>query len=146
MRNALGKASEVGKMNPEAVVIAADTLVVLDDTVMGKPRDLDEAVVMLKALSGRTHQVITGVAVIRGSDRRVDFQISDVTFRTLGDAEIESYVRAREPLDKAGAYGIQEIKDTFLADLDGDYDNVMGLPTGMVAGMVDDIIMSISGQ
>ncbi len=142
MDNALRKALEVGTRYPDATVIAADTVVVLDGIVMGKPRDMEDAARMLRLLSGRTHQVFTGVAVVQGASRITDFQVSDVTFRNLDAEEIQAYVNEMRPLDKAGAYGIQEIAETFLAELDGDFNNVMGLPTDLLAEMMDVMNMS----
>ena len=111
-----------------AVVVAADTVVVLEDRVLGKPRSADEAREMLRSLSGRPHQVMTGMTVLRSGRAQTDTVVTDVHFRPLEAAEIEAYVASGEPMDKAGAYGIQGLASVFVDRLDGDYYNVMGLP------------------
>ena len=114
-----------------AIVIGADTIVVLDQRTLGKPNDPDDAVQMLKLLSARTHTVYTGVALIDARTRReIHFAVhTDVTFRALEDDEIERYVASGSPLDKAGSYGIQEdFGAVFVSRIDGDYYNVVGLP------------------
>jgi len=110
------------------VVIAADTIVVLDGRVLGKPADAFQAQAMLTALSGRDHQVMTGVTVLRGQTCLTHTEITDIHFRPLSRKEIESYVATGEPMDKAGAYGIQGGAALFAEKLQGDYYNVMGLP------------------
>ena len=110
------------------VVIAADTIVVLDGRVLGKPADAAQAQAMLTALSGRDHQVMTGVTVLRGQTCLTHTEITDIHFRPLSRKEIESYVATGEPMDKAGAYGIQGGAALFAEKLQGDYYNVMGLP------------------
>lgn len=112
----------------DRVVIAADTIVVRDDVVLGKPSDAAEAAVMLRSLAGRSHAVITGFAVLRGGDRVVDAITTEVHFRDLDDAQIERYVSTGEPLDKAGAYGIQGIGALLVRSIEGSYTNVVGLP------------------
>lgn len=144
MDNAMEKALAVSNMHPDAIVIGADTIVVLGDVIMGKPKSIEEAIDMLTALSGRTHQVITGVALVRGETQLKDFEISDVTFKDLDKATIEKYVEKRKPLDKAGAYGIQEVMDSFVESLEGGFNNVVGLPTDLVEEMIDITNMSIS--
>ena len=110
------------------IIIAADTIVVVDGKVLGKPQSPDHARQMLKSLSGRDHQVMTGIAVRRGSQCAVCTEVTDVTFRPLTDAEIDAYIATGEPMDKAGAYGIQGGAALFCEKLHGDYYNVMGLP------------------
>ncbi len=144
MDNAMEKALAVSKRHPDAQVIGADTVVVLGDVIMGKPKSKEEAIDMLTTLSGRTHQVITGVALVRGETQLKDFEISDVTFKDLDKATIEKYVEERKPLDKAGAYGIQEVMDSFVESLEGGFNNVVGLPTDLVEKMIDITNMSIS--
>lgn len=116
--------------HPEpAIFIGADTIVVLDGNILGKPDDPGEAVTMLSALSGRTHQVFTGVAVIHSDDRELqDHVITKVRMRPLGSDDIAWYVASGEPLDKAGAYGIQGLGARFIEHLEGCYYNVVGLP------------------
>jgi septum formation protein len=116
-------------MRSDDLIITADTIVICDGEVMGKPRDVADAHRMLRRLSGRTHQVITGVCLMTvGKERRFTVT-TDVTFKTLTDEEIDYYVDTYRPLDKAGAYGIQEwIGYIGVTGLQGSYFNVMGLP------------------
>ena len=110
------------------VVIAADTIVVCNGQILGKPRDAADASRMLHLLSGRDHQVMTGMTVLRGEDSRTVTEITDIHFRDLCDREIEAYIRTGEPMDKAGSYGIQGGAALFAERMAGDYYNVMGLP------------------
>lgn len=110
------------------VVIAADTIVVCDGRTLGKPKDAADAVRMLKMLSGRAHQVMTGLTILRDDVCTTVTEVTDIRFRVLTDAEIERYVATGEPMDKAGAYGIQGGAAVFAPRLEGDYYNVMGLP------------------
>jgi len=112
----------------EAVVIGSDTIVVVDGDVLGKPRDEAEAATMLRRLSGRTHTVITAIAVAWRGQLESGVEEVEVTFHALSDAEIDAYIATREPMDKAGAYGIQGYGATTIARVDGDYFAVMGLP------------------
>ncbi len=112
----------------EDVVIAADTIVVLGGHILGKPRDQAHAAEMLTALSGQDHQVMTGVTVRRGSRLLTHTEITDIHFRPLSQEEIRAYVATGEPMDKAGAYGIQGGAALFADKMHGDYYNVMGLP------------------
>ena len=114
--------------NPEDVIIAADTIVVLEGNVLGKPTDRDDAIRMLTALSGRDHQVMTGVTVVRGSRILTHTEVTDIHFRPLSQGEILRYVDTGEPMDKAGSYGIQGGAALFAEKMHGDYYNVMGLP------------------
>ena len=120
--------AEAISRTPEDIVIAADTIVVLDGKILGKPRDEADALGMLQSLSGRTHQVMTGFTVCRG-DRFVSHtEITDVTFRTLSEKDIAAYLATGDYRDKAGAYGIQNGAALFVEKLCGDYFNVVGLP------------------
>ena len=110
------------------IVIAADTIVVCEGRVLGKPHSREEAVSMLRLLSGRDHQVMTGCTVVRGDARETFTVVTDLHFRPLSDAEIARYVDSGEPMDKAGAYGIQGGAALFCEKIVGDYYNVMGLP------------------
>ena len=114
--------------DPEDVVIAADTIVVCDNRSLGKPKSREEAISMLTLLSGRDHQVMTGCTLVKGRDIRSFTEITDLHFRRLSSREIESYVNSGEPMDKAGAYGIQGGAALFCERLSGDYYNVVGLP------------------
>ncbi len=113
---------------PDDLILAADTVVALDGRVLGKPRDEADACAMLSALSGRTHTVYTGVTLRKGALTQQFYERSEVTFRFLRDEEIRAYVRSGEPMDKAGAYGIQDLGALLVSSLHGDFYNVMGLP------------------
>ncbi len=121
-----GAAAE--KAEPEALIIAADTVVALDGAVLGKPGDEEEAFAMLSALSGREHHVYTGLTVWQGERRVTQHEETAVVFRTLGSEEIRGYIATGEPMDKAGAYGIQGVGALLVRGIQGDYCNVMGLP------------------
>jgi septum formation protein len=126
-RLACGKAAVVAARHPTALTIGADTVVVLDGDVLGKPRDEWEARRMLARLSGRTHTVYTAVAASRDGRSESGVEKVEVTFRKLSEAEIAAYVATGEPMDKAGAYGIQGYGATIVERIDGDYFAVMGL-------------------
>ena len=129
-------AAQVG---PDAVVIAADTVVALDGVVLGKPADKEEAFRMLSLLSGNRHQVYTGLTVLRGEQVFSQWEETAVTFRPLTAEEIEAYIATGEPMDKAGAYGIQGYGALFIEGISGDYYNVMGLPVcrlGQILGQL----------
>ena len=112
----------------EGLIIAADTVVALDGAVLGKPADELAAFKMLSTLSGVRHQVYTGLTVLRGGEEHTEYEVTDVSFRELTQGEIEDYIRTGEPMDKAGAYGIQGYGALFISGIQGDYYNVMGLP------------------
>ncbi|GIV55724.1 MAG: Maf-like protein [Candidatus Kapaibacterium sp.] len=134
---AFRKASVVQRHYPEAIIIGADTTVVLDGKVLNKPCDAEHARAMLGALSGRTHTVITGVAVLWRSLRFVDSRSTRVTFRSLSDEEIETYVATGAPLDKAGGYGIQDdCGAVFVESIEGCYYTVVGLPVELLYRML----------
>ena len=128
--NAALKADWIAARHPDAIVLGADTTVCVDGVVLNKPRDLDHAREMLHQLSGRTHQVYTGLAVRRGRDGlRIDEIVrSDVVFKPLDQATIDLYLSRVNPLDKAGAYAIQEQADLIVAERRGDLTNIIGLP------------------
>ncbi len=123
---------------PDSVIIGADTVVTLDSEVLGKPANEDDAVRMLKNLSGREHRVYTGVSLVRGEHTVCDFAVTSVLFRALSDDEILAYVRSGEPMDKAGAYGIQGRGGRFAERVSGDYFNVVGLPVKLLLKMLSD--------
>lgn len=143
-RLARGKALEVAKLRPGDTVLGADTIVVVDRVMLGKPRDAADAARMLRSLSGRTHQVITGVCLIgpqapgKTAQRREDVrsESTSVTMCELSDEEISAYVATGDPMDKAGAYGIQGIASRWIPRIDGDYSNVVGLPISLVYRML----------
>ena len=110
------------------IVVAADTIVVCAGRTLGKPRTQQEAAEMLRLLSGRDHQVMTGMTVLRGDTAVTTTEVTDIHFRPLTEKEIESYIATGEPMDKAGAYGIQGGAALFAQRMSGDYYNVMGLP------------------
>lgn len=112
----------------EDIVVAADTIVVCQGKILGKPHDEAEAVAMLRLLSGCDHQVMTGMTVLKGAQCITCTEVTDLHFRELTDAEIARYVATGEPMDKAGAYGIQGGAALFCERMNGDYYNVMGLP------------------
>lgn len=116
------------RVGPDSLVLAADTVVALGDAVLGKPQDRAKAVSMLTSLSGKTHQVYTGVTLLGGGRRVTEHETTAVTFRSLSREEIVAYVDTGEPMDKAGAYGIQGYGALLVERPEGDYFNVMGLP------------------
>lgn len=128
--NARIKAEAVSRRHPLSLVLGADTTVALEGEVLNKPADLEQAREMLHKLSGRTHTVYTGICLISAIDalHEVHHVTSSVTFRTLEDTVIDSYFRLVNPLDKAGAYGIQEGRELIIDRLEGSLENVMGLP------------------
>ncbi|MDQ4079411.1 MAG: Maf family protein [Gemmatimonadota bacterium] len=136
-RLARSKAEAVLRRVPEAIVIGADTIVVIDDEILGKPRDEAHAAAMLRQLSGRTHDVLTAVAVARGRRVESSVEVVPVTFRVLRDDEIEAYIATREPMDKAGAYGIQGYGSTIVRRIDGDFFAVMGLSLVRLVTLLD---------
>lgn len=128
--NAYRKARAVAKRLPDALVVGADTLVYLNGKVFGKPRDRAEAERMLDELQGQTHQVVTGVCLVhlRAHRQLVFAEMTDVTFRPLTSEQIQNYLTAINPLDKAGAYAIQENGDLLIHEISGSFSNVIGLP------------------
>ena len=125
------------------LVIAADTIVVLGKEILGKPRDPDDARRMLRLLSGRDHQVMTGMTLLRGETAIVCTEITDIHFCPLSDREIDAYIRTGEPMDKAGSYGIQGGAALFAERLVGDYYNVMGLPVCRLGQLLREIAPEI---
>jgi len=128
--NAYRKARHVSKHHPDALVIGMDTVVALDSKVLGKPHDMDEAFSMMRLLQGQTHLVLTGVCLIhlRSHKQKIFAEQTVVTFHSLDDDQIREYYRHVNPLDKAGAYAIQEQGDRIVAQVKGSYTNVVGLP------------------
>jgi septum formation protein len=129
LANALGKCKAVVKIKGDNLpVIAADTVVVAEGVILGKPQDAEEAVKMLKQLSGKTHKVLTGIAIAYAGEILAEVCETKVVFRELSEDEIKQYVATGEPLDKAGAYGIQGKGAVLVEKIDGCYNNVVGLP------------------
>lgn len=139
LRLATEKGVAVAARHPDALVIAADTIVVVDGRIFGKPVDGADACRMLRVLSGRTHVVHTAVAVVRDAGRRVESEVEStrVTFRELDDSEVAAYVATGEPMDKAGAYGIQGYGATIVERVEGDYFTVMGLALRQLVSLLE---------
>ena len=122
---------------PDAIVLGADTVVVVDEEVLGKPGDAADAARMLRLLSGQTHQVITGVCLAKGRERQRAAEVTFVRFATLSDEEIDAYIATGEPLDKAGAYAIQGRAGRWVPRIHGCYFNVVGLPLALVSNIIE---------
>jgi len=148
-RLAREKALAVFRQRPEDFVLGADTIVVVNSEILGKPRDVDDAARMLRLLSGRKHQVMTGVCLVGpqpGSENRkvktgfedVRSETTVVLMQTLSEADIRSYVSTSEPMDKAGAYAIQGKASRWISRIEGDYFNVVGLPVSLVYKMLQE--------
>ena len=133
---ALRKARAVAPEAPGALVIGADTVVAIDGLILGKPRDAADAAGMLRRLSGRTHQVYTGVALLGGGREECFHECTGVTFAPLTDGEIAWYLSTGEPFDKAGSYGIQGYGARFIERISGDYFTVMGLPLHGILSLI----------
>jgi septum formation protein len=135
---ALAKARDVAAREPGALVLGADTIVVVDGRILGKPKDRADAIAMLQSLSGRSHQVMTGVALIGGGRELVGHEETTVSFVPLTQRQIERYVDSGEPMDKAGAYGIQGRASAMINGIEGDYFTVVGLPLCRTAQMLSE--------
>lgn len=136
---ASAKAEEVAARRPDDVVVGADTLVAVDGEILGKPRDAEEARRMLRRLSGRTHEVWTGLAIVHRARGRVAraAERTRVTFRPLEEGTIDRYVQTGEGLDKAGAYAVQGVGSLFVTRIEGCYFNVVGLPLARLSAMLE---------
>ncbi len=141
--NARLKAEDISKKNPNRLVLGADTIVALNNTVLGKPKDLNEAFKMLTTLQGQTHCVYTAVCLAKTQETKTQFfcdvQKSEVRFKKLSSKEIVRYLECVNVLDKAGAYAAQECGEMIIEKIDGDFDNVMGLPMKLVKKMLDTV-------
>ena len=135
----LAREKAMKSAKPGAVSIGSDTIVVVDGDVLGKPRDEEDAAAMLRRLSGRSHTVMTAVAVAFDGEVRSEMVKVGVTFRSLRDDEIADYIGTREPMDKAGAYGIQGFGATIVDAVDGDYFAVMGLPLNRMVRLLESV-------
>jgi septum formation protein len=144
-RLAREKALAVWRLRPRDVVLGADTIVVIDEAILGKPADAGDAARMLRLLSGREHRVITGVCVVAAvdggrlpvaSEERIASETTLVTMNELSDEEIRDYAATGEPMDKAGAYAIQGMASRWIPRIEGDYSNVVGLPVALVYAML----------
>ena len=139
---AYNKALDVAKkIDYDAKVIGADTIVVVDNKILGKPKDKEDAFKTLKLLSGRTHFVVTGVAIVESLSLNsiVKSETTYVTFEHLSDQQIHDYIEKFKPFDKAGSYGIQELPDGYIKSVDGDLDNVIGLPSKLTLDLLQQI-------
>jgi septum formation protein len=130
------KAKDVSIAHFDDVVIGADTIVVLDNKIFGKPKNISDAKTMLKKLSGKTHQVITGITIFQLGKSVTGHALTEVTFNEISDKDIEAYLKKHKVLDKAGSYAIQDIGEKFVNSIKGDYDNVVGLPVMMLREML----------
>jgi septum formation protein len=135
-RLAIAKAAGVAARHPGALVLGADTTVAVDGDILGKPADAADAARMLRRLAGRAHRVHTGVALARDGEVRADVATTTVWFEPMTETDIGAYVASGEPMDKAGAYGIQGGASRFVRHLDGAFDNVVGLPVDLVHALV----------
>ena len=143
---AVKKAKHISAENPESIVIGSDTVVIIDGEILGKPRDASDAERMLRKLSGRTHAVITGVCISCGNITDSFSCKTGVKFFTLTDGEIHDYIATGEPMDKAGAYGIQG-KGCLLAEsIEGDFFNVVGLPVSLLKRRLEKFLASQPGK
>ncbi|GIM44606.1 Maf-like protein [Collibacillus ludicampi] len=141
------KAHDVAKSLKYGLVIGADTIVVIDDEVLGKPTDVQDAIRMLSRLQGRTHSVYSGIAIIdaKTSEKRIAYSRTDVKMRSLSASEIERYVSTGEPMDKAGSYAIQGIGAILIDSIQGDYFTVVGLPLSLLASMLSTFDIDVLG-
>ena len=137
--NAFGKASLVAMRYKNSIVIGADTVVVIDNKIMGKPKDKTDLKVMLSKLSNRTHTVITGLALVRNTEFITNISKTEVTFRKVDNYEIERYINTGEGNDKAGGYAIQGLASDFIIKVDGLLDNVIGMPIATFRKMLKEI-------
>lgn len=133
------KAKKVFNQFPDDVVIGSDTIVVNNNNILGKPKSRDDAFNMLKELSGKVHSVITAVSILTPKHDKIFYNETKVTFYKLSDKEIYKYIDTNEPMDKAGAYGIQGHAAKFVKSIEGDYYTVMGLPIGMLYQNLKDV-------
>lgn len=133
--------SIIKQINYPAIIISADTVVINNNIVLGKPKDFDDALRMLSLLRGRKHNVVTAVCVIDTETDKtiVKSDTSEVTFNEIPVEDIKEYIYKFRPYDKAGAYGIQELPESFIKEINGDFDNIVGLPVKMVLGMISEI-------
>ena len=131
---------------PEDVLEAADTIVVCDHQVLGKPRNEADAFRMLRLLSGRDHQVMTGMTVLRGDEAITCTEVTDIHFRDLSDGEIRAYIATGDPMDKAGSFGVQGGAALFVTRLEGDFYNVMGLPVCRLALILRQFGLPVMGE
>lgn len=142
-RVALQKAQAGFALQPHDCVLGADTAVIYQQQILGKPTDKTDAQCMLQTLSGKTHQVMTAVAIVSENHQLCQLNTSQVTFRTLTQAEIQAYVETQEPMDKAGSYAVQGLASIFIERIEGSYSGVMGLPLYETAQLLQQIDASL---
>lgn len=132
------KAKDVANKVPEGLIIGADTIVIFKDKILGKPKDENDAKNMLKMLSGNTHKVLTAVCIIDKDEDKtlINSCLSKVTFKKLTEEEIDAYIKTKEPMDKAGSYGIQAFGSLFVTKVEGCYNNIVGLPLNLLYEML----------
>ena len=138
VRLAREKAQSVASSLPDSIVLGADTTVVIDERIIAKPVDLDDARRMLRLLSGRWHEVLTGIALVEGGVTRSDIERTRVKFGEMSEAEVNFLAEKGDPLDKAGAYAVQAQAALFIEGIEGDYWNVVGLPIGLLYRLVNE--------
>lgn len=128
-------------INFPAIIISADTVVINNDIVLGKPKDFDDALRMLTALNNKTHKVVTSVCIIdTDTDKKlIKCETSEVTFNNIPIDDLKKYIYDFKPYDKAGSYGIQELPDNFVKEINGDYENIVGLPVKLLINMIQEI-------
>ncbi|HSQ89227.1 Maf family protein [Romboutsia sp.] len=138
MRLAFEKCMDIAGRYEDDLVIGADTIVVLDGIILGKPKDKDDATSMIKKLSGKTHQVITGISLINlnANKKIIDYVVSNVKFKDLSEEDIKDYIQTNESLDKAGGYGIQGYGALLVEEIQGDYFNIVGLPISRLSDLL----------
>ena len=138
MRLAYEKSMDIAYNNKNKLIIGADTIVCLDNIILGKPKDKLDAIEMIKKLSGRTHQVITGISLINldANKKIIDYVVSNVKFKNLSHEDIIDYIQTNESLDKAGAYGIQGYGALLVEEIKGDYFNIVGLPISKLSDLL----------
>lgn len=138
MRLAYEKSMDIAYSNKDKLIIGADTVVCLDDVILGKPKDELEAIEMIKKLSGKTHQVITGISLINldANKKIIDYVVSYVKFKKLSHEDVMDYIQTNESLDKAGAYGIQGYGALLVEEIKGDYFNIVGLPISKLSDLL----------
>jgi septum formation protein len=142
---AMAKAKAVGKLVEDTVIIAGDTIVLNDGDVLGKPKDKEDAAIMLKKLSGKSHTVLSGLAVLSTSNNKiiVEYDRTEVLMSEITDDEIKKYINTGEPIGKAGSYAIQGLGGIFVEKIDGSYFTVMGLPIHKLQTMLNDFSISV---
>lgn len=143
MKLAEAKGLDVYNKYKDFLVVAADTIVVYEKEILGKPKDEEDAFRMLRLLSGKAHEVVTGVSIIYQNKVITEYEVSKVKFKELSDEDILEYIATKEPMDKAGSYAIQGIGAKFIEYHQGEYDNIVGLPMKLVVNNIEKIKKTI---